>query len=73
MLRHIEERLSKTEKALLENIESLRDEVQTGFDQIAARLDDDDTERTVAAQVDRHEGWIQQLAKKTAGDLVIEA
>lgn len=44
------------------------------LDDIAARLDDDATERAaLTAQVDRHETWIDQLAKKTQTDLAVDA
>jgi hypothetical protein len=44
------------------------------LDGIAARLDDDDIERgALTSQVDRHEGWIRQLADKTDTDLAVEA
>jgi hypothetical protein len=44
------------------------------LDGIAARLDDDDTERVaLTAQVDRHEGWIHQLADTTKTDLAVDA
>jgi hypothetical protein len=57
-----------------DDIATLRDEMHVGFDQTAARLDDDYVERAaLTAQTDRHEGWIKQLADKTGTDLVIEA
>lgn len=44
------------------------------LDDIAARLDDDTTERAaLTAQVDRHETWIDQLAQKTETDLAVDA
>jgi hypothetical protein len=47
--------------------------VDDRLDGIAARLDDDDTERmALTSQVDRHEGWIKQLADKTDTDLAVE-
>jgi tetrahydromethanopterin S-methyltransferase subunit G len=49
-------------------------EIYNRLDDIAARLDDDDTERVALnSQVDRHEGWIKQLADKTNTDLAVEA
>jgi ribosome-associated translation inhibitor RaiA len=51
-----------------------KDEMYQRFDDIAARLDIDDTERAaVEAQVNRHEGWINQLADNTGTDLAVEA
>lgn len=44
------------------------------LDDIAARLDDDTTERAaLTAQVERHETWIDQLAQKTQTDLAVDA
>ncbi len=41
-------------------------DIQNQLDGIAARLDDDDTERAaLEAKVDRHEGWVRQLADTT--------
>jgi tetrahydromethanopterin S-methyltransferase subunit G len=49
-------------------------EIYNRLDDIAARLNDDDTERVALnSQVDRHEGWIKQLADKTNTDLAVEA
>ncbi len=51
-----------------------KDEMYTRLDGIAQRLDIDDSERTaMVAQLDRHEGWIHQLAGKTDTDLAVEA
>lgn len=56
-----------------EEITMLRDEMHAGFDGIAARLDIDDSERAAAeGQVNRHEGWITQLADNTGTKLVPE-
>jgi hypothetical protein len=42
------------------------DRLMTTVDGIVARLDVDDSERAAPTnQVDRHEGWIKQLAEKT--------
>jgi hypothetical protein len=70
----IDNRLKNAESAIANDIAELRDAIHTGFDQIASRLDDADTERVaMTAQVDRHEGWIQQLPDKTGTDLAVEA
>lgn len=40
--------------------------IHNQLDGIVARLDDDDVERTaLESQVNRHDGWIQQIAVKT--------
>ncbi len=45
-------------------------EIYDKLDQIAARLDDDDTERVaLQAEVDRHGDWIDQLAHQTGAKL----
>lgn len=46
------------------------DKIYTHLDGILKRLDDDDAERAaIITQLDRHEGWIHQLAAKTAAKL----
>ena len=68
------QQISIMHEELSTKVEALQDEVRTGYDKVAARLDIDDTERgALESQVNRHEGWIEQLAKKTDTDLVVEA
>lgn len=47
-----------------------KDELYQKFDDMAARLDINDTERgALESQVDRHESWIKTLAHKTSTEL----
>ncbi|WP_147266045.1 hypothetical protein [Nocardia puris] len=60
---HIDTRLDSMEKSLASDIDDLREEVRTGFDQIASKLDDDEVERAaMSAQLARHERWHQKEA-----------
>lgn len=69
---YMTERFDKIDEALEKKADA--DEVYRRLDDIAARLDDDTTERAaLTAQVERHETWIDQLAKKTQTDLAIDA
>jgi hypothetical protein len=68
------EQISNAHEELRATVTELADEVRTGYDKIAARLDDDDTERAaITVQLDRNEGWIHQLGEKTGTDLIVEA
>jgi len=63
LFKYIDDRLNKTEATIATDVASLREEVRQGFDQIAARLDDDDTERAAyEAVANRHDAQIQELA-----------
>ncbi len=74
LFKYVEERLDKNEATISADIASLRDEVRVGFDQVAARLDDDDTERAAyEAQSQRHETWINELADTTKTKLALDA
>lgn len=60
----------RQEMSTKEDINGIYDKL----DNIAARLDDDMTERAaLTAQVERHETWIDQLAQKTQTDLAVDA
>ncbi|WP_157102207.1 hypothetical protein [Nocardia caishijiensis] len=60
---YMDRRFDSLEKESKQDIGSLRDEVRTGFDQIAARLDDDEVERAaITTQLDRHERWHHEVA-----------
>lgn len=68
--RAFSERLTETETTIKADIADLREEIHNGNDQLAARLDTDDSERVaLSGQVDRHDVWIHQLADKTDTDL----
>lgn len=61
---HMDRRFDSLDAKIDDEASVLRDEMRTGFDQIAARLDDDDTERlAMTAQLDRHEHWHRQEAE----------
>lgn len=73
LFRAFSERLVETETAIKADIAELRDEIQVSNDKLAKRLDIDDDERAaVEGQVNRHEGWITQLADSTGTKLVPE-
>ncbi|WP_280188173.1 MULTISPECIES: hypothetical protein [Nocardia] len=61
---YIEKRFDSLEQEMKIDIESLREEVRTGFDQVAAKLDDGEVERAaITSQLDRHERWHEETAK----------
>jgi hypothetical protein len=72
LYKYMTERFDKIDATLEKKADA--DEVYHRLDDIAARLDDDGTERAaLSVQVDRHEGWIHKLAETTQTDLAVEA
>jgi chromosome segregation ATPase len=66
-IQKIDSRLAHVEEdmATRDDIAQLRDEMNTGFDQIASRLDDDDTERgALQSEVNRHDTQINEIADR---------
>jgi hypothetical protein len=66
------ERFDKIDAELAKKADA--DDIYQRFDDVMAELDDIKTEQAAEqVQLDRHEGWIHQLAEKTNTDLVVEA
>src|SRR5882762_8515628 len=58
--KHVDERIGEVKAEMTDRF----DQLATTMDGIAKRLETDDQERAaISNQVDRHEGWIGQIAK----------
>ena len=67
LFKYMNERFDKLEVQLATKANASQlNRALDALDGILARLDTDDTERVMLGrQMNRHEGWIKQLAKKT--------